>query len=263
MVADSTASAWPRVTHCRLPNKRRSCALTPHSAPVAVLRFLDVRAGTHFFPPADTAEGKRVAEIEGASLLLRRSFRLPYSVSFESPTETPAELSDTVLSPYLRYYALVDPDGFARGLWPKVRHSLPLGLGALLWPLARLSVGPYKAALQRAVPSLDTDSPAAVREGLASLLATLNAGLPSESAGYLAGTPAISAADVAVASLLQRLASTSFDADIAPCLPGALDATPKLKAWLRRIEAELPDTGYLKRVRAAGAPRPPALLRDV
>ncbi len=72
----------------------------------------------------------------------------------------------------------------------------------------------------------------------------------------------MSAADVAVYAMLQRLVSTSGDAAFPPCLPDALDATPKLAAWLRRMEAEYP-VRFHGRDRPRDAPRPPALLRDV
>ena len=133
----------------------------------------------------------------------------------------------------------------------------------------------------------------AVRTGLDALLRHYEARLESDTAGYLCGTPKacctllmicghalvsvpaasdtplcrricaqVSAADVAVYAMLQRLVSTSGDAAFPPCLPGALDATPRLAAWLRRMEAELP-VRFKCRERPAGAPRPAGLLCDI
>jgi glutathione S-transferase len=117
----------------------------------------------------------------------------------------------------------------------------------------------------RALFSLSSLTPAAqaVRAGLQALLQSYEDMLPSDasaSAGgaYLCGTGAVSAADVAVYAMLQRLVGTSGDAAFAPCLPDALQELPRLRAWFARMEAQFP-VRFKGRERPAGAPPPRAL----
>jgi hypothetical protein len=65
-----------------------------------IMRFLDARPDAEtppFFPDAETPAGARVASVE--------------------------EQADALLSPFLRYYALYDDDGFARCLKQQARGA--------------------------------------------------------------------------------------------------------------------------------------------
>jgi glutathione S-transferase len=105
-----------------------------------------------------------------------------------------------------------------------------------------------------------TPAPQAVRAGLQALLQSYEDMLPADSAGgaYLCGTGAVSAADVAVYAMLQRLIGTSGDAAFPPCLPDALQGLPRLRAWFSRMEEQFP-VRFKGRERPAGAPPPRAL----
>lgn len=241
-----------------------------------VIKFLDKKTGKGLFPPASTPEGAKVVAMEDES----DSAGLKQGDVSQTSTSYPFQNAD-VLSPLLRYYALYDQAGFDRcfrkkGAPPSSRTSnalsqttrssvteaVPLGLGFLVIPFLGGTRAHFKDVLQKAVPSLDTNNPAAVRAFLDALLARYEAGLPSAESGYLCGTKSASAADISVLSLLERMVSQTGDAAFPPCLPDALDNKPKMQAWLQRMEAEF-SISYLKHERPKSMPRPPALLRDL
>ena len=105
----------------------------------AIMRFLDTQApavggtGAPLFPVSPPAVAADVSAVE--------------------------DEADALLSPYLRYYALYDDDGFARCLKKQVHAAVPWGLG---W-LAELAMWPQRAqrreVLQAAAPELDTRDP--------------------------------------------------------------------------------------------------------
>ena len=142
---------------------------------------------------------------------------------------------------FTRYWFMLDYEGRWNSFGPRVMGLLPCCCQCrcatdLILSSKMEEFRQGMAPILKEKYGVDVDDPEAMLNAWQGELKRYNDML--EEAEWLAGTPDISAADVALFSMLAKVYKGT--ASGAPCKPGCLEKYPKLKAWFEKIDKAYP-----------------------